>query len=131
MKPQEIFDTVATHLFNQGKQSYDNHKCLYRGPNGTKCAVGCLLPDRYYQESMDWGWGGMNVRALIERNYKVPTWFKPNVDLLYFLQLVHDDMGGRNWKSTQNMKKALNKVAVRYNLSSEILKNLKFKKTGP
>lgn len=44
---QEIFDIVAVHLIQQGVRSYDAglDLCLYRGPGGTKCAAGALLPD--------------------------------------------------------------------------------------
>jgi predicted RNase H-like nuclease len=59
--PQEVFDTVAQHLIAQGKKSMarlseDPHPhavCAYRGENGTKCAVGCLIPDEAYDPSIE------------------------------------------------------------------------------
>jgi hypothetical protein len=56
MTDQEIFDTVAKHLIAQGKQSLlpqvagdsEYNGCAYRGENGTKCAIGCLIPDELY-----------------------------------------------------------------------------------
>ena len=53
MKAQEIFDTVATHLFRQGHQAIDNGTCLYRAPNGDMCAVGVLIPDEYYEKDFE------------------------------------------------------------------------------
>jgi hypothetical protein len=52
---QEIFDKVTTHLLTQGKRSIDEkkHICLYRGPNGTKCAVGCLIKDEFYHAGLE------------------------------------------------------------------------------
>ena len=49
MTQQEIFDTVLAHLRKQGKASVsDMNLCQYRGPDGTSCAVGCLIPDELY-----------------------------------------------------------------------------------
>ena len=48
---QEIFDKVLAHLREQGKAAVDGGKCKYRATDGSKCAVGCLIPDaRYYSE---------------------------------------------------------------------------------
>ena len=49
MTAQEIFDTVLAHLRKQGEaaKSYEG-ECVYRGPDGTSCAVGCLIPDELY-----------------------------------------------------------------------------------
>lgn len=54
MNIQEIFDTVSVHLLTQNEKSQESSfysSCLYRGPNGTKCAVGCLIKDEFYQPS--------------------------------------------------------------------------------
>lgn len=54
MTPQEIFDTVVTHLSKQGKRSVNiEGDCLYRGPGGLSCAVGCLIPDSEYVHEME------------------------------------------------------------------------------
>lgn len=47
---QETFDTIYKHLLDQGGKSVDRDTgiCMYRGPNGTKCAIGCLIPDDKY-----------------------------------------------------------------------------------
>ena len=48
MNAQEIFDKVATHLSKQGHRAFDDNACMYRSPNGDKCAMGCLIPDEEY-----------------------------------------------------------------------------------
>ena len=49
MTAQEIFDTVLTHLREQGKAAKGRDgDCQYRGTRGTACAVGCLIPDELY-----------------------------------------------------------------------------------
>lgn len=54
MTAQEIFDKVATHLATQKVASFERFQgCLYRGPNGTMCAVGCLIPDSAYSPDFE------------------------------------------------------------------------------
>ncbi len=49
MTKQEIFDKVKAHLLAQGKRAVNGDgNCMYRGMDGTKCAVGCLIPDELY-----------------------------------------------------------------------------------
>jgi hypothetical protein len=51
---QEIFNTVATKLLAQGVAAASpDGKCFYRGPNGTKCAAGHLIPDEKYYPTME------------------------------------------------------------------------------
>lgn len=56
MNIQEIFDTVSVHLLTQNEKSQESdfyRSCLYRGPNGLKCAVGCLIKDEFYESSLE------------------------------------------------------------------------------
>jgi hypothetical protein len=50
---QEIFDFVVNHLRAQRVPSANSTGCMYRGPNGTKCAVGCLIPDAFYKPHIE------------------------------------------------------------------------------
>lgn len=50
MTPQEVFDTAVNGVIAQGRpsataHSYGGFACLYRGPNGLKCAAGHLFTD--------------------------------------------------------------------------------------
>ena len=44
---QQVFDHVAAFIVKQGKpsgeQQYGGFFCMYNGPDGTACAVGCLF----------------------------------------------------------------------------------------
>ena len=43
---QELFDAVVTHLLGMdGRCATGEGACLYRGPDGTACAVGALMTD--------------------------------------------------------------------------------------
>lgn len=51
---QEVFDTVVLHLLKQeAKAEGEDGECLYRDPEGRKCAVGCLIPDEQYRDHME------------------------------------------------------------------------------
>lgn len=64
---QQIFDKVLTHLRRQGGPSNGRGgvRCLYRGPHGRSCAVGCLIADDDYRVAFE---AGGAVGALIVRN---------------------------------------------------------------
>jgi hypothetical protein len=53
MTEQEIFDTVVRHLKKQGRRAVDRGQCVYRHPEGLKCAVGCLISDAEYYPRME------------------------------------------------------------------------------
>lgn len=50
---QQEFDIVLTGIRWQGKASYREGKCLYRGPDDCRCGVGWLIPDDKFDPSMD------------------------------------------------------------------------------
>ncbi len=129
MTPQEIFDTVARHLFTQGERAgvlvgddVDGDPvfaCKYRAPGGRSCAVGVLIPDKAYSEDME----GQGVIAVYENNTRwLPVWMGSNLKLLGSLQSVHDDYSC--WGSTGSLRAALANVADFYNLNAKVLDNL-------
>jgi hypothetical protein len=107
MNRQEIFDTVARHLLSQGKKCeipttpHEDGVCMYRY-NGMACAVGVLIPDDLYNESME----GYTISVLIgthlprrHRRYTFPDWICDNIDFIVELQRVHDWEEPRDWVS--------------------------------
>ena len=131
MTPQEIFDTVARHLFTQGERAGLQHRgedgevydfeCLYRAPGGKTCAVGCLIPDAAYRPSME----GSNPTALVSMFSDVlPRWMAANEDMLLDLQAVHD--AWVNWKDDTAMKFALGLTADNFGLDKALLDTLSF-----
>ena len=55
MELQTIYNQCAAHLLRQAKASYDDvgEACLYRGPDGMKCAVGYFIRDDQYHENLE------------------------------------------------------------------------------
>lgn len=110
MEAQEIFDKVVTHLRKQGCKSFDEftQSCLYRGPNGTSCAVGCLIPDEEYTSAIE----GDIVDALIYR-FQLPSLIpmQSNIELLGAFQRMHDFDEVSTWEQE------FARVANRFNLN--------------
>lgn len=121
MTPQEIFNTVATHLFTQGERAmyyWGVIRCAYRNDSGQKCAVGCLIPDEVYNTAME----DMGVVNLVKTFGALPTFIASNLCLLEMLQNVHDDATA--WATEKTLKKRLRRVSEKYSLDSSILETL-------
>ena len=108
MTDQETFDKVKKHLLTQNRVSYlVYHGCMYKGPDGLKCAVGCLIPDEIYDVSIE----RMPVSKLVHLNNKVADFLKQfNLPLLESLQYVHDSLSPHIWP------KKLKEVAEKFEL---------------
>lgn len=92
---QEIFTTVVKHLLTQNKTSIDEKhiSCLYRGPNGLKCAVGILITDDEYSEEMEC----KSVDVLIDENL-LPERLIEHSYFLQQLQKIHDSGQPKDWE---------------------------------
>ena len=119
MTPQEAFETVANHLLAQGRPS-KNEKgmCVYRGPNGLKCAVGALIPDESYNPRME----DICASGIIVRFDDLEFLKEANLEvngerLLDVLQELHDS-SNYFWK---NPKPKLKRVGQVFNLSTDFL----------
>jgi hypothetical protein len=88
---QEIFDKVINGLVSQNlQQSHLNDRCMYRGPNGLKCAAGHLIPDEIYEPAME----GNRIGYVVKK-YKMLQdidYFVDNeiLNMITDLQIWHD-----------------------------------------
>lgn len=120
---QEMYDVVARHLLTQGKQAggrIDNvfgtlsgYGSLYRAPDGTRCAIGCLIPAYAYTPKIE----GMTVSQLLAR---VPSMrrYIPYEDLARGLQDTHDRYQPESWP------RKLRQVARAHNLNDAVVDEL-------
>lgn len=94
MNRQEIYDTVKKHLLTQGKKSeiVGNYgaECVYRGPDGLRCAIGALIPDYLFDSSME----NKTVRSLLKDHPEVAehlgATYSEDRAFLECLQGIHD-----------------------------------------
>ena len=106
--PREVFDFVARHLLTQAESATDgNGNCMYRAPNGCKCAIGALLDDEDYGR-IEEGYGiGRVVEAL--------GWPRALKPLMRDLQMAHDCLGPASWSGS------LRRIGEAYGLNTEVL----------
>ena len=105
---QEWFDTVARHLIEQNARSLSDGeglleaRCMYRGTEGRKCAVGVLISDEHYYAHLE----NMVASTVLvfgvvcaSQGIEVPSDAHKDVlkGLLTELQLVHDCALIRVW----------------------------------
>lgn len=113
MNKQEIFDTVYKALLEQGESSVNNGVCAYRGPNGTKCAVGHLIPDDLYEPEFE----GKNIlgihNSILESIFQVDD-INPYLTFIFDLQQAHDNT--LNYHGLEAWKREMKSITKSYNL---------------
>ena len=92
MTKQEIFDKVVRALIEQGRPSVDpiTGFCLYRGPDGVKCAAGFLIPDERYQAIFE----DQDIYSLADWG-AFDDYDADLMDLFQSLQHAHDNAASR------------------------------------
>jgi hypothetical protein len=119
MTNQELFDQVVVHARQQKCKATNSYRCAYRGPNGTKCFIGALIPDDKYLKSFE-GYGLGALLSCEKDSYKYNSSKdiataagieEPQYELAKVLQGVHDNFEQPEWE------KHFTKIATQYNLT--------------
>ena len=116
-EPQDIFDTVVKHLFTQGKPAMDDGTCMYRGPDGAKCAVGVLIADDEYRHGFEFR-ELPDLLSLIDGT-PLERRLSKNLRLLRDLQAAHDTRDNRTQEGRfdlQALERDLFTIAHRHDL---------------
>jgi len=108
MRPQEAFDTVWNGMIAQGKPSINGQGCcMYRGPDGAKCAAGMLIPDEEYSSAFE-GKLAMYV-PYVQENLPI--------ELVLDMQKAHDSAALRMPAFMAYFQKYMRAVAVKHGLT--------------
>lgn len=115
---QKLFDIVKSHLLTQMKKSVGKDgKPAYRGLNGLKCAIGCLIPDSKYNKIMEGGlltWYSWHHKdRIVLRAIGQAGASNPTIALLISLQRLHDLSHPVAWEN------GLRLLAKKYQLKYE------------
>lgn len=100
---QIVFNKVRSHLLAQGKRAEKDGGCRYRGPNGTKCAVGCLIPDHLYRSALEGAVPGGSLLRGELGTYFLKTYgierspAGEDAKFLTGLQQIHDNGSVKDW----------------------------------
>lgn len=94
---KKVFTKIVNHLRKQNtKSSNKRGDCLYRGPNGLKCAAGCLIPDELYTKSLE----GNNVYDLrFQKIWDVLGYSERTISMVSDMQYIHDMYDVGDWES--------------------------------
>lgn len=137
---QKVFDTVAPQLLKQGVRSEvvlneSVSACRYRGSGNTKCAVGFLIKDEYYNPSLE----GIGCGSALIFESLIKSGVFDGVDMTTFqdhwgiaseyikggwmsflvdLQEIHDKSPVESWKET------LIRFADAYNIDATCIKGV-------
>jgi hypothetical protein len=86
----KISERIRDHLLTQRAVSKVNSgPCLYRAPNGLKCAVGCLIADEHYIADFE-GAGVSVVIGAVTLSLNMPPPYWHLIKLLSHWQCYHD-----------------------------------------
>jgi hypothetical protein len=118
---QETFDIVARHLLTQNKKAYGpyytafgkNNGCVYRSPDGLKCAAGCLIPDDKYHSDLEGEIANLGDMKLLLQE------LGHDANFVRRLQLIHDNTAEEDWAA------ALIREAAKEGLSRAVVTELR------
>lgn len=98
---RDAFLWSRDHLLKQKKTSFsaDGEYCAYRGESSRACAVGCLIPDIFYDDSIE-GKAADNSKVVNMLKKAYPEWnFTDNsIDMLLAVQVIHDSHEPEDWE---------------------------------
>jgi hypothetical protein len=111
MNKQQIFDKVYQGLASQNfrQSSSAGGRCLYRGPDGLKCAIGWLIPDDEYHESFE----KLPIIGIAKQSQATCKIMESPVNFEFSneLQLAHDHI------ESQGIRQNLEFMARKHNLT--------------
>ena len=110
MTNQEAFTKIVKHVLSQKEQCADEIGCLYAGPNGNACAIGCLFPrelaSRLPSASI----------LYLEDDEAKQVLSGLNLNMLWQCQRVHDTNDERDSDTVERMRSQFELIAKKFNL---------------
>lgn len=119
---QDVFDIVAWHLLRQHAQATapNDARCMYRAPDGRRCAVGWLIPDEIYTLDIEFI-GVSSLAADLKttvHGQRFAAFLDSHMWLLRDLQGMHDARAPYEWPV------ALRVIAQRHRLSAQVIDHM-------
>jgi hypothetical protein len=73
--------------------------CMYRNPDGLKCAIGCLIPDEVYTPDMEGTIAGLIIKGYLD----ISALGEDGEHFLDGLQTIHDFYHPVDWEQELNL----------------------------
>lgn len=83
---QELMKKIELEFKGKSLAHETARTCLYRGPEGKKCAVGLFIPDDLYNSAFE----NRSYFALTNKNPELLKFMPLNAESMDALQFVHD-----------------------------------------
>ena len=122
---QRWFNTTVEYLQTQRGRSVeaDSFNCLYKAPDGNRCAVGFHIPEDYITQ-LTGNSNGVPARSLVKQHPKLRGIAFPEgqEDFAGEIQAVHDRSIHRDDRTNRlnaEGREALRRIAKKYDLSDE------------
>lgn len=121
MQKQKILNKIMEFAYAQSAHCLGpDKKCLYNGPKGHKCFIGCLIPYDMYSVTMEDTKGIHGLVSCFPELYRLIKIrgfsFSDNLAFFEELQQIHDSSRIDEWES------GFKSFAIRYNLNIEVTK---------
>ena len=115
MNTQEAYENIREYFMRPDAAfslDEDESSCVYRSPEGRKCAVGSVIPDSEYQSLMDGndGLGSTQAEALSKVLDAVPSLKDVDREFLLEAQQAHDTCSFRTDSPVDPMEVFLGKL---------------------
>ncbi len=116
---QEIFDFVVNKLLDQGHGSTDERgRCMYRADNGSRCAIGWLMPDTWVAKE-DFCYTGTlkkyDVRVSVEQLF-----FLEDLQRAHDYAALRTSMRCRRGQFAEKLEERCQEVAKTYGLNMKV-----------
>jgi len=97
MNTYQMFTTMRDHLLTMAQSNRLAGICLYRGPDGYRCAVGRLIDDKYYSENIERKGVAQEpvIEAVSASVGRALTAFE--IKMMADIQRIHDAFGAPDW----------------------------------
>lgn len=124
---QKPFDLVLRRLRKQGHASTLGGTCRYRSPDGSRCAIGHLIPDQKYRREFEFNFASCSTRGReIREAAGLDPWNDRHTRFAAALQDAHDEpsnMDDRGWLRVfeSRMRLVAQKFGLKYTPPKEAL----------
>jgi hypothetical protein len=123
MTPQDMFDHTARSLLQQDGRCMEDTDCAYQNSEGSRCAVGWLIPDDFISDAAQVQGALADLVDSLEReprSDRLRVVLGKHYDVLRGLQSAHDHINGHTGHFAVVFPKHMRQAALNLGLSDAV-----------